>query len=105
MTAWFVFGIALGLPIIKLKSIEASHLKEGVKRCIVEMLQYWLDTTPAACWQQVIATLEQVDLIALASRIKEKYHPEGALCVCVCVCVCGCGCEHGCAPISRAYAR
>ena len=52
---------------------------------MVEMLQYWLDTTPAACWQQVITNLEQVDLIALASRIKEKYHTEGALCVCVCV--------------------
>ena len=89
---WFVFGVALGMPISKLRSIEASHLKEGVKRCIVEMLQYWLDTTPAACWQQVIATLEQVDLIALASQIKEKYHTEGALCVCVCMCVCVCLC-------------
>ena len=70
---WFVFGIALGVPISKLRSIEASHLKEGVKRCIVEMMQYWLDTTPATCWQQVSAALEQVDLITLASRVKQKY--------------------------------
>ena len=70
---WFVFGIALGVPISKLRSIEASHLKEGVKRCIVEMLQYWLDTTQAACWQQVTAALEQVDLINLASQVKHKY--------------------------------
>ena len=39
---WFVFGIALGMPISKLRSIEVSYLKEGVKRCIVEMLQYIL---------------------------------------------------------------
>ena len=70
---WFVFGSVLGVPISKLKSIEAYHLKEGVKRCILEMMQYWLDTTPAACWQQVTAALEQVDLITLASRIKQKY--------------------------------
>ena len=74
---WFIFGVALGLQISKLKSIEASHLKEGVKRCIVEMLQYWLDTTPAASWQQVIATLKQVDLTALASQIEQNYHSEG----------------------------
>ena len=90
---WFVLGIALGVPIGKMRSIEVSYLKEGVKRCMVEMLQYWLDTTPAACWQQVSSALEQVDLITLASRVKQKYlwadHPEGVcLCVCVCVCVC-----------------
>ena len=70
---WFVFGIALGVPISKLRSIEVSYSKEGVKRWTTEMLQYWLDTTPAACWQKVTAALEQVDLITLASRVKQKY--------------------------------
>ena len=91
---WFVLGIALGVPIGKMRSIEVSYLKEGVKRCMVEMLQYWLDTTPAACWQQVSAALEQVDLITLASRVKQKYlwdNPEG-VCVCVCACACVCVC-------------
>ena len=70
---WFVFGIALGVPISKLKSINVSYLKEGVKRCIVEMLKYWLDTTPGACWEHVTAALEQVGLITLASQVKQKY--------------------------------
>ena len=45
----------------------------GVERCLAEMLQYWLDTIPTASWQEVAAALEQVDLITLASRVKQKY--------------------------------
>ena len=93
---WFVFGIALGVPISKLKDIETRHSKEGTMRCIVDAVQYWLDTTPAASWRHVAAALEQVGLLRLALIIKLKYLWDHTLseciggCVCVCVRVCAC---------------
>ena len=70
---WFMIGIALGVPITKLREIEASFTKEGTMRCLLEMVQYWLDTTPAACWEQVARALEQVNQLTLAATIKQKY--------------------------------
>ena len=70
---WFVFGIALGVPHKKLREIEISFSQGGVKRFVVEMIQYWLDTTPSACWKEVARALEQVDCLALASAIKKEY--------------------------------
>ena len=68
---WFMIGIALGVPLTKLREIEASYTKEG--RCLLEMVQYWLDTTPAACWEQVARALKQVNQLTLAATIKQKY--------------------------------
>ena len=70
---WFNIGIALGVPLTKLREIEASFPHGGVNRWMTEMLQYWLDTTPTACWEQVARALEQVDQLTLASSIKQKY--------------------------------
>ena len=70
---WFMIGIALGVPLTKLREIEASYTKEGTMRCLLEMVQYWLDTTPAACWEQVARALEQVNQVTLAATIKQKY--------------------------------
>ena len=70
---WFMIGIALGVPLTKLREIEASYTKEGTMRCMLEMVQYWLDTTPAACWEQVARALEQVNQLTLAATIKQKY--------------------------------
>ena len=70
---WFMIGIALGVRLIKLREIEASYTKEGMMRCMLEMVQYWLDTTPAACWEQVARALEQVNQLTLAATIKQKY--------------------------------
>ena len=70
---WFMIGIALGVPFTKLREIEATYTKEGMTRCVLEMVQYWLDTTPAACWEQVARALEQVNQLRLATTIKQKY--------------------------------
>ena len=75
---WVMFGIALGVPLPKLKSIEDSYPEEGVQQWIAEMLKYWLQntthTSSTACWKQVAAALEQIDLVSLASRIKQCDH-------------------------------
>ena len=78
---WFKFGLALGVPLNELRSIESSYRKEKAEWCMSAMLECWLKITPGACWQQVIAALEELDLINLASQVKRKYLPEG---VCVC---------------------
>ena len=70
---WFMIGIALGVPLTKLREIEASYTKEGTMRCMLEMVQYWLDTTPAACWDQVARALEQINQLTLAATIKQRY--------------------------------
>ena len=87
---WFVFGIALGVPISKLRDIETMHCKEGAVRCIVDAVQYWLDTTPAASWRHVAAALEQVGLLRLAAVIKLKYLWDHTISECIGVCVCVC---------------
>ena len=68
-----MIGIALGVTLTKLREIEASYTKEGMTRCMLEMVQYWLDTTPTACWEQVARALEQVNQLRLAATIKQKY--------------------------------
>ena len=80
---WFKFGMALGLSIRYLRSTESSGIE--VKSCLKSVLREWLRITPGACWQQVIAALEELDLTNLASRIKQKYLPEGVCALCVCV--------------------
>ena len=70
---WFMIGIALGVPLTRLREIEASYPQGGVKRWLAEMVQYWLDMTPTACWEQIAGALEQVNQLTLASSIKQKY--------------------------------
>ena len=70
---WFMFGIALGVPLTKLREIEALYTKEGLGRCMLEMAQYWLDTDPCtACWEQVARALEQVNQLTLAAHFKQS---------------------------------
>ena len=86
---WFLLGIALKVPRSKLREIEVSYPHEEASRWMIEMLQYWLDSTPTACWDQVASALKQIDMITLASKIRETYHLGVCVCVvCVCVCVC-----------------
>lgn len=75
---WVMFGIALGVKLIKLEDIMKSYPGAGVQQWIAEMLKYWLQntthTSSTACWKQVAAALEQIDLVSLASRIKQCDH-------------------------------
>ena len=70
---WFTFGVALGVPVRKLREIETSKPQGGVQRWKVDMFQSWLDSTPTASWEDVIKTLEHVDHVALATRLRSKY--------------------------------
>ena len=70
---WFLIGIALGISVTIFHTIEQSYPQGGVDRWLVEMIQYWLDSDPAACWERLVRALEQLDLLALAAAIKQKY--------------------------------
>ena len=73
---WFEFGIQLGIEFHILKSFEMEHSKDP-KRCLSEVLQYWLDGK--ACeksqvnWETVIEALESPSINegAIASRLRE----------------------------------
>ena len=88
MDDWYTFGVALGLPVRKLREIKTSNPQGGVRHWKIDMFQSWLDSTPTASWEDIIRALEQADLVALAVRLRSKYlghHPSPGVCVCVCV--------------------
>ena len=70
--SWFLIGIALKVQYNELKGIQDSHPKD-VQRCLSEMIQHWLYTTPSACWKQVASALERLNLNRVASAIKKEY--------------------------------
>ena len=89
---WFVFGVALGVPVSELRKIESAHLKGSVERCKIDTVQYWLDNNADASWKVVARALDFIDKPLLAATVKQKYlwttcEREG-VCACVCVCVC-----------------
>ena len=84
---WHTFGIILRVPYSQLRKIESNHPKDS-DRCKTEMLQYWLDSTLAPKWNDVILALEVIDKLTLAAQIKHDYlwtsavsEEEGITCV------------------------
>ena len=82
---WFVIGIALNVPHNKLQRTEFEYFRSGLKRCMVEMIQYWLDF-PNASWEQVVKALDIVGHSTLASTIKQQYLWDQPSCECLCSC-------------------
>ena len=98
---WYMLGAYLNVSVRELKKIQATYTQDGVERCKLEMLQYWLDTTMTASWKDIARALEQLNMLTLAARLKLKYlrasPATAAEGVCVCVCVfqlCVCLCVH-----------
>ena len=89
VTDWYMLGAYLNVPVHELKKINPQ---DGVERCKLEVLQYWLNTTISASWKDVARALEQLNMLTLAVRLKAKYLWTPG--VCVCVCVHACVCEH-----------
>ena len=93
---WYMLGAYLNVPVRELKKIKSTYAQDGVERCKLEMLQFWLDTTMTASWRDIARALEQLNMLTLAVRLKLKYlrtspatMPRG-VCVCVCARVCVC---------------
>ena len=91
---WYILGAYLNVPVYMLNKIQSTHTQDGVERCKLEMLQYWLHTNMTASWKDIARVLEQLDMLTLATRLKFKYlmtspatTAENGVCVCVCVCI------------------
>ena len=73
VTSWYMLGAYLNVPVHALEKIRSTHTHDGVERCKLEMLQYWLNTTMNASWKDVTRALEQLDMLTLAARLKSKF--------------------------------
>ena len=58
----------------QLKLIRSTYGSD-VRKCCLDMLQYWTDTHPEASWHQLVTALRSpgVDLDAVASEIEKNF--------------------------------
>ena len=70
---WYSLGVALKVPPSKLKEIRQSAPQEGIQYWKIELLQYWLDSTPDASWNDIIVALKTIGHHTLSARLREKY--------------------------------
>ena len=78
MNDWYSLGVALLVPVGKLKEIITSCPQEGTARWRIDLLQYWLESTPTASWSDIIAALEKIGHHTLSTRLRSKYLPSSA---------------------------
>ena len=81
---WYMLGAYLSVRMNELKKIQSIHVHDGVERCKLEMLAYWLNTTMTASWKDVARALEKLEMLVLAAKVKSKYLWTPGVCVCVC---------------------
>ena len=75
---WYSLGVALLVPVSKLKEIITSSPQEGTARWRIDLLQYWLDSTPTASWSDIIRALERIGHHTLSARLRSQYLPSTA---------------------------
>lgn len=68
---WFQFGVHLGIPHYELSIIKADH--QNVRRCRIEMLQWWLNNSPEAKWSTIVKALVKTKRKVLAHKIALDY--------------------------------
>ena len=73
MNDWYSLGVALRVPPSKLKEIRQSAPQEGTQYWRIELLQYWLDSTPSTSWRDIVTALEKIGQRTLSARLREKY--------------------------------
>ena len=73
VTDWYILGAYLNVPVYALGKVQSTHTHDGVERCKLEMLQYWLNTTMTASWKDVVRALEKLNMLTLAESLKSKY--------------------------------
>ena len=76
MNDWYSLGVALLVPVSKLKEIESSCPLGRIARWKIDLLQHWLDSTPTASWSDIITALEKIGHHTLSARLRTKYLPS-----------------------------
>lgn len=75
VTDWYMLGAYLDVPVHELKKIEQSQ--NGVERCKLEVLQYWLANAKTPLWKKIVKALEQLNMVALARKLKSECLIDG----------------------------
>ena len=71
--SWYMFGVALDIPVSQLDAIQSSNPHSEVERWLVKMLDYWLKSNTDASWKEIVQALEDTEQHVLAARVKLKY--------------------------------
>ena len=74
MMDWYSLGVALRVHPNKLQEIQKSCPQEGIQRWRIDMLQHWLNSTPDASWNDIIAALKKIGHHTLSAKLREKYN-------------------------------
>ena len=64
---WFQLGVHLKIPHYELSIIKTDY--QDVRRCKIEMFQWWLKNTPDAKWSIIVKALVMSRMKVLAHRI------------------------------------
>ena len=70
---WYVFGVALGIPVSELDCIKSRKPFDTVESWKISMYSVWLRANADASWKQVVQALEQTSNLDLAATVKRKY--------------------------------
>ena len=70
-TKWHELGLELVDSHNTLKQIEANH-RNDVSACCRVMLEKWLERTPEADWDQLVAALNEIDMKYAADFISRQ---------------------------------
>ena len=72
---WYTLGLRLGVSSGRLNSIRANH-HHDVDKCLMAMIEKWLDIFPDVGWKDVVAALSAMDKNDVAIQVARKYCKE-----------------------------
>ena len=73
MRDWYSLGVALRINPDKLQEIQILSPHEGIPRWRIDLLHYWLNSTPDASWNDIIVALKTIGHHTLSAKLREKY--------------------------------
>ena len=72
VSKWYQLGIRLGLQPSRLRQIE-QEVPTDIDRRKIEVVDLWLQSTPAASWKHFVTVLREMGDVTTAERIELKY--------------------------------
>ena len=78
---WYVFGVALGIPVSELDCIKVQQPYDKVESWKKSMYSVWLRANADASWKKVVQALEQTNNLDLAARVKKLMNKVSLSCI------------------------
>ena len=75
VVGWVQLGLCLRLSLAELQKIHRQKGGEGVRCCLVAMLELWVKSMKEhpPMWREVVEGLYQIGYTAVAKELAEKY--------------------------------